>query len=114
MELVTPEIGLIFWTTLSFLILLFILGKFAWKPILKSVNERESSIKDALAEAENARQEMEGAASAAGRGTKQQPGRSAHHALARVATGRRDSSRSNPRTPDAQLGVSAHDQAMRP
>jgi len=59
MELVTPEIGLIVWTTLSFLILLFVLGKFAWKPILKSVNDRESSIKDALAEAENARKEMQ-------------------------------------------------------
>ncbi|MEL6917805.1 MAG: F0F1 ATP synthase subunit B [Bacteroidota bacterium] len=59
MELVTPEIGLIFWTTLSFLVLLFVLRKFAWKPILKSVNDRESSIKDALAEAENARKEMQ-------------------------------------------------------
>jgi len=57
--LVTPEWGLIFWTALSFLILLFILGKFAWKPILKSVNDRESSIRDALAEAENARKEMQ-------------------------------------------------------
>ena len=59
MDLVTPDIGLIFWTTLSFLILLFILGKFAWKPILNSVNERESSILKALDEAENARKEME-------------------------------------------------------
>ena len=59
MDLIKPELGLIFWTTLSFVILLFILGKFAWKPILKSVNDRESSIKDALAEAENARKEMQ-------------------------------------------------------
>lgn len=59
MDLVTPDIGLIFWTTLSFLILLFILGKFAWKPILNSVNERETSILSALEEAENARKEME-------------------------------------------------------
>ena len=59
MDLVTPDIGLIFWTTLSFLILLFILGKFAWKPILNSVNERETSILNALEEAENARKEME-------------------------------------------------------
>ena len=59
MDLVTPDIGLIFWTTLSFLILLFILGKFAWKPILNSVNERESSILKALDEADNARKEME-------------------------------------------------------
>lgn len=57
--LVSPEWGLIFWTSLSFLILLFILRKFAWKPILGSVNERESSIMNALAEAENARKEMQ-------------------------------------------------------
>ncbi|NND62110.1 MAG: F0F1 ATP synthase subunit B [Flavobacteriaceae bacterium] len=59
MDLVTPEIGLIFWTSLSFLILLFILRKFAWKPILNSVNTREQSIKDALASAEAAKREME-------------------------------------------------------
>ena len=59
MDLVTPEIGLIFWTTLSFLVLLFLLRKFAWKPILNSVNTREQSIKDALAAAEAAKREME-------------------------------------------------------
>ena len=59
MDLVTPEIGLIFWTTISFLVLLFILGKFAWKPILNSVNERENSIKEALEQADKARQEMQ-------------------------------------------------------
>ena len=59
MDLITPELGLIFWTTLSFLILLFILGKFAWKPILNAVNDREDSIKDALVEADKARQEMQ-------------------------------------------------------
>jgi F-type H+-transporting ATPase subunit b len=59
MDLITPEWGLIFWTGISFLILLFILGKFAWKPILNSVNERETSILNALEEAANARKEME-------------------------------------------------------
>jgi len=59
MELVTPELGLIFWTTLSFLILLFVLRKFAWRPILHAVNDRETSIQEALAEAENARKEMQ-------------------------------------------------------
>ncbi|MCB0458241.1 MAG: F0F1 ATP synthase subunit B [Flavobacteriaceae bacterium] len=59
MELITPEFGLIFWTGISFLILLFILKKFAWKPILNSVNDREQSIKDALAAAEAAKREME-------------------------------------------------------
>ena len=45
MDLVTPDIGLIFWTTVSFAILYFILAKFAWKPILGAVTEREKSIK---------------------------------------------------------------------
>jgi len=59
MDLVTPSIGLIVWTTLTFLILLFLLGKFAWKPILKAVKDRESSISDALKSADKAREEME-------------------------------------------------------
>ncbi len=59
MELITPEFGLLFWTGISFLILLFILRKFAWKPILGAVNTREQSIQDALASAEAAKREME-------------------------------------------------------
>jgi F-type H+-transporting ATPase subunit b len=59
MDLITPELGLIFWTTLSFVILVFLLGKFAWKPILKSVNDREEGIQNALASAEKARLEMQ-------------------------------------------------------
>lgn len=59
MDLVTPGFGLVFWTVISFLILLFILKKFAWKPILGAVSSREESIKDALAAAEAARREME-------------------------------------------------------
>jgi F-type H+-transporting ATPase subunit b len=47
-SLVEPAFGLIFWMTLSFLGV-FILAKFAWKPILKSLHEREQSIEDALA-----------------------------------------------------------------
>ena len=46
MELVTPELGLVFWTTISFLIFLFLLRKFAWKPILGAINDRERSIED--------------------------------------------------------------------
>jgi F-type H+-transporting ATPase subunit b len=57
MELVTPGIGLIFWMTISFLILLFILRKFAWKPVLKMLKNREDSIEKALNEAERAREE---------------------------------------------------------
>ncbi len=59
MDLITPEFGLVFWTLITFLVLLFILRKFAWKPILGAVSEREEGIKDALASAEKARQEME-------------------------------------------------------
>lgn len=58
MNLVAPE-SLIFWTTLIFLIFLFLLRKFAWKPILGAVNKREASINDALAAAEKAKLEME-------------------------------------------------------
>lgn len=58
MDLVKPEVGLIFWTSLSFLILLFILGKYAWKPILAAVNERENSIESALSRAEAVKEEM--------------------------------------------------------
>lgn len=58
MELVTPHIGLIFWMTLSFAIVLFILGKFAWKPIMKALKEREDSIENALRAADKAKEEM--------------------------------------------------------
>src|SRR6185312_15203701 len=54
----TPHIGLVFWTTVSFLILLYILGKYAWKPILNAVAEREQSIDAALSKAEAVREEM--------------------------------------------------------
>jgi F-type H+-transporting ATPase subunit b len=59
MDLVTPELGLVFWTTISFLILLFLLRKFAWKPILGAINDRERSIEDSLAKADAAKFEME-------------------------------------------------------
>ena len=59
MDLVTPDVGLLFWTLISFAILFFVLKKFAWKPIVGTVNDREQSIKDALASAEKARIEME-------------------------------------------------------
>ena len=58
MDLVTPGIGLIFWTTLFFLILLFILGKFAWPAILTAVKARNESIRQALDAAEKAKKEM--------------------------------------------------------
>jgi len=58
MELVTPGIGLIIWMTLSFGIVLFILKKLAWRPILDALRKREDSIEEALQSAENARGEM--------------------------------------------------------
>ena len=50
--------GLFFWQLLIFIFLVLLLKKFAWKPILDAVNERESSIKDAMSEADKARNEM--------------------------------------------------------
>src|SRR5690625_6247850 len=58
MNIVAPE-SLLFWSTLVFLLLVFLLGKFAWKPILGAVKKRETSINDALAAAERAKREME-------------------------------------------------------
>lgn len=58
MELVTPGLGLIIWTSLFFLIVLFLLRKFAWKAILDSIDERNKSIEDALKAADRARAEM--------------------------------------------------------
>ena len=59
MELVTPGIGLLFWMLVMFGIVLWVLKKFAWKPILNALRDREMSIQDALLSAENARKEME-------------------------------------------------------
>ncbi|GAA4967332.1 F0F1 ATP synthase subunit B [Algibacter aquimarinus] len=53
------SIGLFFWQTVLFLALLFLLRKFAWKPILNSVNDREEGIKNALESAEKAKLEMQ-------------------------------------------------------
>ena len=53
------SLGLFFWHSLIFLSLIFLLKKFAWKPILDTINEREEGIKDALESAEKAREEMQ-------------------------------------------------------
>jgi F-type H+-transporting ATPase subunit b len=58
MELVKPDFGLVFWMTVSFLIVVFILRKFAWGPILTSLKERETSINDALNSAKKAKEEV--------------------------------------------------------
>lgn len=56
--LIEFSFGLIFWMTVSFLVVLFILGKFAWKPILGVLSERERTIEEALNEAKKARDEF--------------------------------------------------------
>ena len=58
MELVKPAIGLVFWMVITFGALFFILAKFAWKPILGMLNEREKTIADSLEQANKARAEM--------------------------------------------------------
>ncbi|PYF70651.1 F0F1 ATP synthase subunit B [Pedobacter nutrimenti] len=58
MELLIPEFGLVIFQTIAFLLLMFVLGKFAWKPVLAAIKEREQSIDDALNKAELAKQEM--------------------------------------------------------
>jgi F-type H+-transporting ATPase subunit b len=58
MELLTPEFGLFFWTLAAFLTVFFILKKFAWKPILNSLNEREKGIAGSISAAEKIKGEM--------------------------------------------------------
>lgn len=58
MDLLIPEFGLVIFQTIAFLLLMFVLGKFAWKPVLAAIKEREQSIDDALNKAELAKQEM--------------------------------------------------------
>jgi F-type H+-transporting ATPase subunit b len=58
MELLLPKLGLIFWNLLAFLIVFFLLKKFAWPQILKGLKQREESIKNSLATAEKAKAEM--------------------------------------------------------
>src|SRR6185295_384095 len=58
MELLKPELGLIFWTAVIFLTVFFMLKKFAWKPILKALDDREKTISDSLQTAERTKKEM--------------------------------------------------------
>lgn len=57
-DLLKPELGLFVWTLVVFLIVFFILKKFAWKPILSSLSERETKIADSIATAEKVKAEM--------------------------------------------------------
>ena len=58
MGLISPAYGTIFWMVLAFSLVFFILAKFAWRPILNGLKNREKSIEDALQAAEAARKEM--------------------------------------------------------
>ena len=58
MELLTPDLGLIFWTLLAFLVVFFILKKFAWPAIIKGLNDREANIANSIATAEKVKLEM--------------------------------------------------------
>jgi F-type H+-transporting ATPase subunit b len=58
MRLLTPELGLLFWTLLAFIIVFVILKKFAWKPILSALDKREKTIADSLATADRVKKEM--------------------------------------------------------
>lgn len=58
MDLLTPGVGLVFWQALIWIILIFFLAKFAWKPIVQSLKIREESIQDALDAADQAKEEM--------------------------------------------------------
>lgn len=58
MDLLTPELGLFFWTLVAFIAIFLILRKFAWGPILSSLSEREKGIADSIATAQNVKAEM--------------------------------------------------------
>ena len=59
MSLILPDLGLLFWMTLIFLLFWFLMGKFAFKPIVKAIKDREQSIDDALSAADKAKNEMQ-------------------------------------------------------
>jgi F-type H+-transporting ATPase subunit b len=58
MDLISPDLGLIIWQFIGFAILFILLAKYAWKPILSALEEREGTIEASLSEAEKARMEM--------------------------------------------------------
>ncbi|MDQ7064586.1 MAG: F0F1 ATP synthase subunit B [candidate division KSB1 bacterium] len=59
MDLLSPETGTMFWTALTFLLLLLVLGKLAWKPLVSALNEREQRIRESLEKAEEAQRQAE-------------------------------------------------------
>lgn len=59
MEIIQPQLGLFFWTGIIFLVFFFLLRRFAWKPIINALNQREQTIEESLMQAQKAREEME-------------------------------------------------------
>lgn len=59
MGLVTPGLGLLFWMTLSFVVVLFVLKKMAWQPILSALEERENTIQESLDAAKKAKADIQ-------------------------------------------------------
>ena len=58
-RLITPDVGTIFWTVVTFAILAFVLARYAWKPLLQVLDERERTVRDSLEQAKKARAEAE-------------------------------------------------------
>ena len=59
MDLVTPEPGLLIWSSVSFILLLLLLKKFAWRPIIQALQAREEMIEGSIADAQKARKEVD-------------------------------------------------------
>jgi F-type H+-transporting ATPase subunit b len=58
--LITPAVGTFFWTAITFLVLAVLLGRFAWKPLLGALDERETSIRESIEQARKDREDAEG------------------------------------------------------
>jgi F-type H+-transporting ATPase subunit b len=100
--LLIPALGTVFWASIAFLVVLFVLRKFAWGPILSALNDREQSIAGALNEADRVRKEME--ALAASNENQLQEARAEREKMMREAREMADQMISDPRTrPATQL-----------
>ncbi|MFN5417617.1 MAG: F0F1 ATP synthase subunit B [Flavobacteriia bacterium] len=110
MDLVTPDLGLLFWTGLVFILLLFLLVKFAWKPILGAVNAREEKISEALELAEKTKAEMKEMQAAnenllkEARAERDKIVKEAHEVAAKMV----EDSKNNAKTESAKIIASAH------
>eukprot|EP01041_Mallomonas_annulata_P039551 gene39551-63261_t len=110
MDLILPDFGLLIWTSIVFVLLLFILTKFIWKPILTSVNEREKNISDALDLAVKTKAEMKELQAAnenllkEARAERDKIVKEAHEVAAKMV----EDSKNNAKTESAKIIASAH------